>query len=177
MEPGFKWVWQPNFNRGDCDQERYQPFKFSTDGNTDCAYLKGQCYSEGQITASNGSNKEDRLCHCDRSGGYTLVKPAFNAGYCLPSVEDCSCYKSPERDINGSQNEHIMKSYGNKQIDLVYHVEAYNDPSYNMRTHENYKRKTFVCIFILFLVMLMAFCEYLLHKRADSKPKISHSIN
>ncbi|CAC5386129.1 unnamed protein product [Mytilus coruscus] len=93
IAPGSKYVWQPNFNRGECDAGRYQPFIFRTEGYTNCLFLKSRCYSEGQATFSNGSTKMDRSCYCDITRGYVFVSSTHDK-YCIPSEEDCSCHKN-----------------------------------------------------------------------------------
>lgn len=95
---GSKYIWQPNFNRGECDEERYQPFIFRTEGYTNCSFLKSRCYSEGQATFSNGSAKTDRQCYCDSNRGYVFVS-STHENYCLPSENDCSCYKNVTESI------------------------------------------------------------------------------
>ncbi|CAG2243843.1 unnamed protein product [Mytilus edulis] len=103
IAPGSKYVWQPNFNRGECDAERYQPFIFNTDGYTKCSFLKSRCNNEGHATFINGSAKMDRSCYCDGKRGYLFVS-STHENYCIPSEEDCSCYKNVTEGITKIYN-------------------------------------------------------------------------
>lgn len=90
---GSKLVFEPNFNKADCSKQRYQPFPFSTEGNSNCVYQKSFCNAEGQIVNTVGSSINDTTCRCDFLKGYRFVnKPKHNC-YCIPSQEDCSCHK------------------------------------------------------------------------------------
>ncbi|VDI09723.1 Hypothetical predicted protein [Mytilus galloprovincialis] len=94
-KPGFKYVISGNLNGEPCNRTRYQPFKFSMDGNSDCVFLKSMCSEDGQIVYSNGTTKTDITCRCDYTRGYNFVKIPKHTCYCDPSREDCSCYKKP----------------------------------------------------------------------------------
>lgn len=76
-----------------CSSKRYQPFKFRTDGNSDCAYKKSFCQEEGMIIYNNGSATLDTQCRCDHTKGYAFVSMTRQNCFCIPSQEDCSCYK------------------------------------------------------------------------------------
>lgn len=89
---GYKYVFQPNLNRAECSDNRYQPFIFDTIGRSDCSFLKSFCNSEGQMTYENGTTKSDRTCLCNFNKGYTFVNKTNNHCSCNPSNEDCSCY-------------------------------------------------------------------------------------
>ncbi|XP_052060615.1 uncharacterized protein LOC127700926 isoform X1 [Mytilus californianus] len=90
---GSKLIFEPNFNKAQCSSKRYQPFPFSTDGNSKCMYQKSFCNEEGQIVYHEGTVINDTTCGCDFSKGYRFViKPRHNC-YCIPSEEDCACHK------------------------------------------------------------------------------------
>lgn len=75
-----------------CERSRYQPIQFNTTGNSDCIYQKSVCTDEGLVVHNIGTNSSDTSCRCDYRKGYTFVKTPKNTCYCLPSVEDCSCF-------------------------------------------------------------------------------------
>lgn len=91
---GYKCVIAGNFDcRKKCVSTRYQPFRFSTNGMSTCSLKKSYCSGEGQIIMSNGSSKSDRRCRCDYTQGYGFITKPEHGCYCVPSKEDCSCYK------------------------------------------------------------------------------------
>lgn len=91
---GGKFVFQPtNYNFAKCRADRYQPIAFVTNGNTDCIFQKSSCSEEGQVVCKNLSPEEDAACRCDYTKGYTFVSNTMNPCYCIPSKEDCSCFK------------------------------------------------------------------------------------
>ncbi|XP_063419304.1 uncharacterized protein LOC134702148 [Mytilus trossulus] len=90
---GSKLIFEPYFNKAGCSSKRYQPFPFSTDGNNKCVYQTSFCNEEGQIVHREGSMINDTTCGCDSSQGYTFITTPKHNCYCIPSEEDCSCYK------------------------------------------------------------------------------------
>ncbi|CAC5358298.1 unnamed protein product [Mytilus coruscus] len=93
--PGYKFVIVGNLDRRKCESTRYQPFTFSTNGRKTCIFEKTFCSEEGQIISNNGSTKVDRQCRCDYTRGYDFITKPNNGCYCVPSMEDCSCYQKP----------------------------------------------------------------------------------
>ncbi|CAC5422111.1 unnamed protein product [Mytilus coruscus] len=90
---GTKLVISQNLDSKDCTFERFQPFVFSTEGNSNCIYSKSACEDKGLVNHDNGSATDDRTCRCDYNNGYSYVlKPRHNY-FCIPSQEDCSCYQ------------------------------------------------------------------------------------
>ncbi|CAC5420917.1 unnamed protein product [Mytilus coruscus] len=98
---GYKYVVSGNINGKPCDLERFQPFKFKTEGNSRCVFEKSVCNEEGQVNLKNGTTISDRTCRCDYTDGYAFVTTPANICYCVPSQEDCSCFKKPckEKEI------------------------------------------------------------------------------
>lgn len=104
-EPGGKLVLRPFKDFAECDLHRYQPLVFTTAGNSDCVYQKSKCNEDGQVVFNNGTVVRDIRCRCDYKNGYTFVTKPKNLCYCIPSEEDCSCYKTkclPECSKRGS---------------------------------------------------------------------------
>jgi hypothetical protein len=92
---GKKRLRNPGINVEDCLNNRYQPFKITTYGNSDCVFLKSFCEEEGQVIVNNGTSSTDRSCRCDYTRGYVYVTPPSDICSCVPSSEDCSCYLKP----------------------------------------------------------------------------------
>lgn len=99
---GYKYVFRHWFDSEPCISSRYQPFVFERKNQTDCIYLKSSCNEEGQITYSNGSTTSDVKCKCDEKNGYTFVTPPRDNISCIPSEEDCSCYRKPNTAIGNN---------------------------------------------------------------------------
>ncbi|XP_071164579.1 uncharacterized protein [Mytilus edulis] len=76
-----------------CVSSRYQPRPLFTYERNECLYEKSSCTEEGQIIFRNGSATDDRTCRCDYTKGYAFISTPVNKCYCVPSKEDCSCYK------------------------------------------------------------------------------------
>lgn len=89
---GNKKVFVKDFSRARCDEERFQPFKFSTTEASKCVYEKSFCNDFGQIVSSNGSWLDDRTCTCDTYNGFDYVANKSGDQICLPVKEDCSCF-------------------------------------------------------------------------------------
>lgn len=93
---GSKRIYSESFTRGNCKQERYQPFTFETNkGMTDCVFVKSVCNEEGQILHNDDSTKADISCRCDSDKRYAFIKTPKKSWYCIPTEEDCSCYIIP----------------------------------------------------------------------------------
>ena len=89
---GFKQVVIGGRTRKPCADDRFQPFKFWTNGSSRCEYKRSDCNEEGQVIFYNGSVRTDRRCRCDYTRNYDFVSRPINRCYCVPSEEDCSCY-------------------------------------------------------------------------------------
>lgn len=97
---GRKGVLRGGLDADICSFERYQPWpiKFYTNVSTNCIFRKSGCYEEGQVVYSNGNRNKDNTCRCDYTRSYNfLVKPQ-NPCFCVPSLEDCSCYLKTCKD-------------------------------------------------------------------------------
>ncbi|CAC5355627.1 unnamed protein product [Mytilus coruscus] len=90
---GSKLVFQPLFNLAECNARRFQPIVFTTHGNSECILRKSKCSEEGQVVYSNGSSSIDIACRCDYTRGYAHVSKPQNSCFCIPSEEDCSCFR------------------------------------------------------------------------------------
>ncbi|CAG2247148.1 unnamed protein product [Mytilus edulis] len=107
---GRKLVFQSlGFILEKCIFERYQPIAFSSFGNSDCVFRKSTCSEEGQVVCSDNSLDVDITCRCDYTKGYTFVSKTRNPCYCIPSNEDCSCFRSD------NITEVVNSSCGNSQ--------------------------------------------------------------
>ncbi|CAG2210041.1 unnamed protein product [Mytilus edulis] len=174
IAPGSKYIWQPNFNRGECDEERYQPFIFRTEGYTNCSFMKSRCYSEGQATFSNGSAKTDRQCYCDSNRGYVFVS-STHENYCLPSENDCSCYKNVTESITktyktGWYNAEYTTNLPNVQSEImtdVHTVRDYDDHRYNIRRNENENGSKDAALVVLVMLILMFIIPYHFNRSAE----------
>lgn len=82
-----------NLNAVLCSSIRYMPFIFVSNMSDECLYQKSKCNEEGQITYENRSTTYDTSCLCDFTKGYAFVTTPTNKCFCIPSEEDCSCYK------------------------------------------------------------------------------------
>lgn len=90
---GYKLVIAGNLDQRTCESTRYQPFRFSTNGMSTCVFEKTYCNEEGLIVFNNGSTKTDRQCRCDYTRGYDFISKPKHGCYCIPSMDDCSCYQ------------------------------------------------------------------------------------
>lgn len=90
---GNKYILRGDIDGEPCIENRYQPFKFKTDGNNACIFQKSFCNEEGQIVANNGTTAADTSCRCDYTKGYVFVVDPTNKCFCHPTLEDCSCYE------------------------------------------------------------------------------------
>lgn len=75
-----------------CENDRYQPFLFWTNGSHLCKFEKSFCSEKGQVPYSHGSNIEDSMCRCDYTKGYDFVTRPRKKCFCIPTEEDCSCF-------------------------------------------------------------------------------------
>ncbi|VDI08512.1 Hypothetical predicted protein, partial [Mytilus galloprovincialis] len=93
QQAGFKFAIVGSLDKRTCERTRYQPFTFSTNGMSACIFEKTSCIEKGQIIFSNGSSNSDRQCRCDYTQGYDFITKPEHICYCVPSKEDCSCFK------------------------------------------------------------------------------------
>ncbi|XP_071160654.1 uncharacterized protein [Mytilus edulis] len=84
---------QGGLHFGPCSKDRYQPFHIVSNRTVDCWYLKNYCTEEGQVLCDNRTGGLDRTCRCDYTNGYAFVQSPKNNFSCIPSEEDCSCFK------------------------------------------------------------------------------------
>ncbi|CAG2198014.1 unnamed protein product [Mytilus edulis] len=89
---GFKYILTPNPDQVPCAARQYQPFTFTTNGNSQCVFRKSLCKSSGQILANYGNSSTDVNCRCDYRQNYDYIIPPKDPCSCKPPVEDCSCY-------------------------------------------------------------------------------------
>lgn len=76
----------------ECDDLRYQPFKFWSYQNNQCEFFKSSCNEIGQIVFDLGKPHADSSCRCDYTQGYAFLATPENQCYCTPSKEDCTCF-------------------------------------------------------------------------------------
>ncbi|XP_076095652.1 uncharacterized protein LOC143066726 [Mytilus galloprovincialis] len=99
---GSKYILKPDLDQVPCAASQYQPFPFTTDGNSQCIFGKSLCKSSGQILAKNENSSTDASCRCDYRHNYDYVIPPKDPCLCKPAEEDCSCY------IRKCENDKIM---------------------------------------------------------------------
>ena len=121
---GSKRVYSRNFNRRPCNDTRYQPIKFVTNGNSDCIFRKSLCTEEGQILFTNGTTETDSTCRCDYTQGYAFVTVPRSKCYCRPSEEDCSCYLKKCQGIGYYLSAGITLSHLDHYLLYIYHFGA-----------------------------------------------------
>ncbi|XP_071179486.1 uncharacterized protein [Mytilus edulis] len=166
IAPGSKYIWQPNFNRGECDGERYQPFIFRTEGYSYCSFMKSRCCSEGQATFSNGSAKTDRSCYCDSTRGYFFVSSTLHDTYCEPSEEDCLCHKNVTETTTkiyktGWHNVDYTTILPSVQSEVMHNtVRDYDDNMYNIRRNGNENARNDAACHVLVMLILMLIIPY-----------------
>lgn len=90
---GYEFVIRGELDDKECNGDRYQPFKLTTYGNSQCMLQKSNCSGEGQLMYNIGNTTSDRLCRCDYTNSYSFVKKSRDGCVCDPSKDDCSCYK------------------------------------------------------------------------------------
>ncbi|XP_052076719.1 uncharacterized protein LOC127714692 isoform X1 [Mytilus californianus] len=92
QQEGFKTVFRGSFDGVPCDENHYQPFKYSSSNGDTCVFLKSACNEEGQIESTDRQTTTDRTCRCDYRYGFSFVSNPNKFCFCVPSEEDCSCY-------------------------------------------------------------------------------------
>ncbi|XP_071126736.1 uncharacterized protein [Mytilus edulis] len=92
QQEGLKTVVRGSFDGIPCDENRYQPFEYSSSNGATCVFLKSFCNEEGQIESTDKRTTSDRTCRCDYRFGYSFVLQPNKPCECVPSKEDCSCY-------------------------------------------------------------------------------------
>ncbi|CAC5415466.1 unnamed protein product [Mytilus coruscus] len=95
QRPGYKFIVRGNLDGSQCNETRYQPTKFWTNGSSECIYKKSNCSEEGLIIHAKGNSTSDTTCRCDYTKGYAFVNRPKGECFCDPTVEDCSCYRKP----------------------------------------------------------------------------------
>lgn len=124
---GSKRIFSGSFTRGNCTQNRYQPFNFQTNGGmSDCIFEKSICNEEGQIVYQADSTKDDRTCRCDYTKNYAFVKTPRNLCYCNPTEEDCSCYiRSCRLNYTLSTDYDCIQSGYQENPTCIYNTKHY----------------------------------------------------
>ncbi|CAC5383047.1 unnamed protein product [Mytilus coruscus] len=91
--PGNKYVLRGRPDFTPCAIDRYQPIRLWSNVSSQCIYKKSKCIGNGQFLYKNGTEELDTSCRCDYTRGYDFINKPRNACFCVPSEEDCSCYK------------------------------------------------------------------------------------
>lgn len=91
---GRKNVLSGGLDADKCSLERFQPSQiiFYSNVSTNCSFLKSTCNEEGQVVYGKGNRTTDAICGCDYTRGYDFVMKPRNRCFCVPTLEDCSCY-------------------------------------------------------------------------------------
>lgn len=79
---------------GPCSFDRYQPWPiiYKTNESSGCIFMKTHCTDEGQLVYQSGDSNTDTTCRCDYSKGYDFLFKPKHPCFCVPRIEDCSCY-------------------------------------------------------------------------------------
>ncbi|XP_076086193.1 uncharacterized protein LOC143056901 isoform X1 [Mytilus galloprovincialis] len=161
LAEGYKYVFQPNLNRATCNETRYQPFIFDTNGYSDCTYHKSFCSSLGQETYEDGNTTVDRLCTCNTDRGYSFVSSSKQQCYCNPLTEDCSCYLKMNQfnktdglkdikcydDVKFTRNSYLGDMFNNSRTIKIIEFDNFK---YNLNYPTN-RNKAAISIVILLL--------------------------
>jgi hypothetical protein len=123
---GRKRFYSKNFNSALCNDTRYQPIKFLTNGNSDCIFRKSLCTEEGQTLFSNGTTRTDSTCRCDYTQGYAFVTVPRSKCSCRPSEEDCSCYLKKCQGIGYYLSAGITLSHLDHYLLYIYPFRAHD---------------------------------------------------
>ncbi|XP_052057776.1 uncharacterized protein LOC127698382 isoform X2 [Mytilus californianus] len=166
LYPGFRPTREGGLNQGHCSVDRYQPFFIESNLTFQCIYEKSTCIEEGQKIYSNGSIYEDRSCFCDFENGYAFVNKTSNKTHCVPSKEDCTCYKKicPENSaflntgyicIQGMVDS-LQGEVGSERIVNILEVrtlinEVYSNIKYNKVSNTSNNKTG---LYIVFMVLL-----------------------
>lgn len=89
-----------------CSSDRYQPFNFWSNDQTQCYYQKSSCVEKGQFIYSQMSTIDDSACLCDYTQGFSFVTEPKDPCSCIPSQEDCTCFKR-----NCPENTKVSSDY------------------------------------------------------------------
>ncbi|XP_076106062.1 uncharacterized protein LOC143074544 [Mytilus galloprovincialis] len=168
---GSKLVFQPLFNHAKCNTRSYQPFIFTTIGNSDCTFLKSTCNEEGQVIFSNGSSINDVACRCDYTKRYVFVKNPRSPCFCKPSEEDCSCIRVNCKNLS-SDYQCILDgdAITKKTCPEIHPLISYNRndttvgsiKSYLNEFPANYHRQIISIVIIGFLLVVLVICIFVL---------------
>lgn len=93
--PGYYVTLLGDIYTRECVPGTYQPFKFWTNASSQCILQKSLCADEGSVLVDNGTIRSDVKCRCNYKDGYSYIIPPKDKCGCVPSEEDCSCYKMP----------------------------------------------------------------------------------
>lgn len=168
---GSKLVFQPLFNHAECNTRSYQPFIFTTIGNSDCTFLKSTCNEEGQVIYSNGSSIDDVACRCDYTKRYAFVKNPRSPCFCKPAEEDCSCFRVNCKNLSSDYQcildgdaitkttcpeIHPLISY-NRNVTTVGYMKSYLN-----EFPANYHRQIISIAIIGVLLVVLVICIFVL---------------
>ncbi|CAG2252571.1 unnamed protein product [Mytilus edulis] len=114
--PGYKLIVAGSLQGDICEPDFYQPFKFSSIGNSRCVYKQPYCSEKGQIVYRNGTEKNASSCRCDYTKGFNFITNPRHQCYCKPLEEDCSCFHKtcPSDYILSPDYKCIHILYGNE---------------------------------------------------------------
>lgn len=87
-----------NLNSEICPEDEFQFGPSWSNEQSKCLFRKSLCNEEGQIIYSHENSSRDRRCACDHTDGYKLTTHPRNRQYCIPFVEDCSCYRDIKQE-------------------------------------------------------------------------------
>ncbi|XP_071164677.1 uncharacterized protein [Mytilus edulis] len=174
-------LYEGGLNSKHCPDGQYQPMPYASNEdnkNDKCLYLKTRCNGEGQLIHDISEKPDkDRTCRCDYSRGYDFVYKPRNRCYCIPTEEDCSCYRKPCNN-NSTQltpdykcklqgiitcpvipSVILEKDMNNKGKDTtkehsVKHYDVFDNRVYNMKLTQDLKTLRLLKLFIKILLVL-----------------------
>ncbi|CAC5365090.1 unnamed protein product [Mytilus coruscus] len=93
-QPGSKIILRGDMDVGPCSVDRYQPWPiiYKTNVSSGCIFMKTNCINEGQLVYHPGDTNTDTTCRCDYTKGYDFLFKPKHPCFCVPRIEDCSCY-------------------------------------------------------------------------------------
>lgn len=94
-----------------CSLWRYQPFKLWSNELSRCVFAKSGCNELGQIMYDMDSALSDNVCWCDHAEGFSFLYVPKNHCYCIPTQEDCTCYKKM------SSEDHVLTAGENNILE------------------------------------------------------------
>ncbi|VDI12813.1 Hypothetical predicted protein, partial [Mytilus galloprovincialis] len=173
-------LYEGGLNSKHCPDDQYQPMPYASNEdnkNDKCMYLKTRCNGEGQLIHDLSEKPDkDRTCRCDYSQGYDFVYKPRHRCYCIPTEEDCSCYRKPCNNNSTKLTPDykcqlqgiitcpvipsvILENMNNKGKDTmkvysIKHYDVFDDRVYNLKLTQDLKTLHLLKLLIKVLLLL-----------------------